>query len=383
MKAAVLKRFGEPLAIETVPDPSIGTGEVLVEIVATNVLPYSADVISNARRYPIALPMILGTGAIGRVLAIGPDATKLKVGDWVVCDNTVRGRDDAINPDIVLQGWSARGDGGRTLQRFYHDGPWAERMMTATGSVAPIGDIIAGEAAAWSIMLLTLVPYGGLLAVDLRAGETVVVSGATGNFGSAGVAVALAMGAGRVVAPGRNDRVLAELAQRLGPRVLPVRLTGDEEADRAAIQTAADGPIDVVLDLLPPSAPAAAARTAAMAVRQFGRIALMGGVGMLGGDDLALPYPWLMRNCITIKGQWMYPASALAGMVRLIRSGLLDLRCWDLKTFPLSAANEAVAAAADWGGPFRAVVMEPRSQPRTRAPDASDRPAIYPSSTGR
>lgn len=37
-------------------------------------------------------------------------------------------------------------------------------------------------------------PYGGLLAADLRPGETVPISGATGHFGSAAVAVALAMG---------------------------------------------------------------------------------------------------------------------------------------------------------------------------------------------
>ena len=30
---------------------------------------------------------------------------------------------------------------------------------------------------------------------------------------------------------------------------------------------------------------------AVMSVREFSRVVLMGGVGMLGGDDLALPYP--------------------------------------------------------------------------------------------
>ena len=43
-----------------------------------------------------------------------------------------------------------------------------------------------------------------------RPVRTLLVSGATGNFGSAGVAVALAMGAGTVVAPGRNEAVLAD-----------------------------------------------------------------------------------------------------------------------------------------------------------------------------
>ncbi len=112
--------------------------------------------------------------------------------------------------------------------------------------------------------------------------------------------MALAMGAGRVVAPGRNDVMLAEMERRFGDRVRTVRLTGDGEADTAAMQRAAGGPIDAVLDLLPPEAPAAAARAAMVAVRPYGRVVLMGGVGMLG-DDLALPYPWIMRNLVTVR----------------------------------------------------------------------------------
>ena len=96
-----------------------------------------------------------------------------------------------------------------------------------------------------------------------------------------------------------------------------------------------------------------------MTVRQFGRVVLMGGVGMLGGDDLALPYPWIMRNCITIIGQWMYPREATVRLVGLIRSGLLDLGQFDVTTFELDRANDAVAHAAAHGGPFKLTVIEP------------------------
>ena len=99
------------------------------------------------------------------------------------------------------------------------------------------------------------------------------------------------MGAGRVVAPGRNRATLDLLADRFGPRVRPVRLRGDEDTDRATMAAAADGPIDIVLDLLPPQAPSSAARAAAMTVREHGRVVLMGGVGMLGGADFACPIP--------------------------------------------------------------------------------------------
>ena len=37
MKAAVVRAFGQPLAIEEVPIPTPGAGEVLVKIVATGV----------------------------------------------------------------------------------------------------------------------------------------------------------------------------------------------------------------------------------------------------------------------------------------------------------------------------------------------------------
>ena len=69
------------------------------------------------------------------------------------------------------------------------------------------------------------------------------------------------------------------------------------------MRQAAPGPIDCVLDLLPPAASATAVRAAAMAVRPYGRVVLMGGVGMQGGSGLELPYPWIMRNCISIRGQ--------------------------------------------------------------------------------
>ncbi|TVZ96707.1 hypothetical protein FB157_103621 [Streptomyces sp. BK340] len=103
------------------------------------------------------------------------------------------------------------------------------------------------------------------------------------------------MGAGRVVAPGRNQAALDLLADRFGPRLRPVQPTGDEAPDRAAMSTAAEDPIDMVIDLLPPSAPSSASRAAAMTVREYGRVVFKGGVGMLGGDDLALPYPWIIE----------------------------------------------------------------------------------------
>lgn len=359
MKAAILKALGTPLSVETLPDPVLGTGEVIVDVAAAGVLPYAREVFSGQRQYPIVLPMVPGAGAIGRVRSIGPDATRLRVGDWVYCDPTVRSRDDAITPDITLQGWSARGEGGLHLQQHFHDGTFAEQVRVPTENAIRIGPIEVEQAGLWCSLGLLLVPFGGLLAGHLQAGETLLVSGATGNFGSAAIAIALAMGAGRVVAPGRNDAVLEELAHRFGPRVRTVKLRGDPAGDTVRMMQAAGGPIDMVLDMLSPSAGTAPLRAAAMTVRESGRIVLMGGVGMLGGDDLALPYPWIMRNNITLRGQWMYPREATAGLVGLVRAGLLALDDFVVASFTLDDINEAVEHAATNSGAFRRTVVIP------------------------
>jgi alcohol dehydrogenase len=367
MKAAVLEQFGKPLVIKDVRDPEIGTGEVLVDVLATCVPPYAEEVFSGERKYPLEPPVISGVGAIGQVVSTGPDATRLRPGDLVWCDSTVRSRDDAVTPDITLQGWSSAGAGGLALSRYFHDGPFAERMLVPTENAVALGDVDLVDVPRWAALGVLLVPYGGLLAANLQAGETVLVSGATGNFGSAGVSIALAMGAASVVCPGRNEAVLADLVARFGDRVRPVVLTGDGDVDRSAMQAAAVDPVDVVLDLLPPRAGTAAVRAAAMTVRPAGRVVLMGGVGMLGGDDLALPYPWLMRNSVTVRGQWMYPRTANIQLIKMIRSGVLDLAHETVSVFPLVGANDAVRFAAAHGDPFHRTVLCPRTDLGERA----------------
>src|SRR6478752_1026399 len=119
MKAAVLKQFGSPLAIETLPEPVLGTGEVIVDVMASRVLAYAGEVLSGERKYLMELPIVPGPGAIGRVRATGPDATRLRPGDWVYCEPSVRSRDNALSPDIALQGLTGGSDGGMRLQRYF------------------------------------------------------------------------------------------------------------------------------------------------------------------------------------------------------------------------------------------------------------------------
>jgi len=193
MRAAVLTQFGAQLTVGDVPEPEAGGGEVVVEVLAACVPPYAEEVFSGRRKYPLEPPVVPGTGGVGRVLHAGPDATRLRVGDLVWCDCTVRARDDALTPDITLQGWSSRGEGGAHLSRYLHDGAFAELMRVPTENVHPLPARAEDDPARWSALGVYVIPYGGLLAGGLEAGETLLVSGATGNLGSAAVAVALAI----------------------------------------------------------------------------------------------------------------------------------------------------------------------------------------------
>jgi len=358
MKAAVLNAFGAPLDIQTLPDPVLGTGEVIVDVVAAGVTSYAAGVFNGSRSYLLDLPVVPGPGGVGRVRATGPDSTRLKAGDWVFCDSTIRSRDDAANPEQILLGWTYRTEAARPLHTYYHHGSFAERMLVPTENATRLGEIDPADAGRWTALGRLLVPFGGLIAGDLQAGETIVVSGATGGFGGAGVAVALAMGAGKVVATGRNAQTLDDLGRRFGPRVRPVPMTGVEDDDRRLIVEAAGGPIDLVLDFLPREATASQVRSAVLAVRRGGRVMLMGGLRGAEGD-LGLNYNWLMHNETTVRGVWMYQKAAIPRMIQMVRAGLIDLAQFEMTEFGLDDANEAVAHAAANAGPRHLTVLRP------------------------
>lgn len=361
MKAAIFSRIGEIPTVGEAPDPVPQPGDVVVDVTSASVLAYAGEVFSGTRPMLFELPFIPGTGAIGRISSIGIGATELNIGEWVYCDPTLRARDSQGAPAISLQGLTANGMAAMAIQRQYRDGSWAEKVRLPLENVFPIGAINPDDAGKWLTLGTMLVPFGGLSSVELAAGETVVINGATGSFGSAAVAVALAMGAARVIATGRNSAALDALAVRFGNRVRTAQMRGDQDADTATIQSAADGFIDVVFDILPPQATVAQVMAAVYSIRPNGRVSLMGGVGMGGQDgDLGLPYAWLMRNNITIRGQWMYPRSAVAKLIAMIKSGQLDLGYYGAVEFPLDAISEAIAHAANTQGSFNKTVLRLR-----------------------
>lgn len=172
-----------------------------------------------------------------------------------------------------------------------------------------------------------MVSYGGLGpgCVDVRPGETVIVSPATGGFGSAAVHVCLELGAGKVIAMGHNRDILKQLKEAAGEkaaRVECVGLTGDWETDLKAVQEVSDGAVDVFFDLSPPAAHSSGhLKAGVMALKKGGRACLMGGIP----GDVALPHGRIMHWNLTVKGKWMFEREDVKAMIRLVETGVVKL----------------------------------------------------------
>ena len=74
MKAAVVRKFGSPLAIEDVPVPALGPGEVLVRVIACGVC--HTDLHAADGDWPVkpTPPFIPGHEVAGVVAALGAGA---------------------------------------------------------------------------------------------------------------------------------------------------------------------------------------------------------------------------------------------------------------------------------------------------------------------
>jgi NADPH:quinone reductase-like Zn-dependent oxidoreductase len=165
MKAIVLAEYGpaSALALRDVPEPEAGPGEVKVRVVAASVNPIDWKLRGGAYKayMPLELPAVLGRDVSGVVVAVGAGVTAPKVGARVL--------------GLVNHGYAE----------------FAVAPADAWAEAPPALDLV--DAAALPLVLLT----GAQLAdaVDLHAGETVLVTGATGGVGRAAVHAAKARGA--------------------------------------------------------------------------------------------------------------------------------------------------------------------------------------------
>jgi NADPH:quinone reductase-like Zn-dependent oxidoreductase len=133
----------------------------------------------------------------------------------------------------------------------------------------------------------------------LKPGETVLINGATGTAGRLAVQVAKHLGAGKVIATGRNVEVLRSLVARGADVTIPL---GQNEATlQACFEEQFGAGVDVVIDYLWGKSAESLLRAATKARTAAARIRFVQ-VGATSGSDMTLPAAVLRSSPIELMG---------------------------------------------------------------------------------
>ncbi|KAF4341883.1 ADH3-alcohol dehydrogenase III [Fusarium beomiforme] len=321
----VLPAFNEPLKLEKTPLPkTIPTGSVVVRVLSTPVRPHMREGFKGSKFLSFTPPYNPGTGGIGRVTSVGPDAVTLKPGQLVYMNNFIAARDDPGTR--VLLGLHD-GGGPAADKKLFHlwGGFWRDIVVVAAENAIPLNEKILINEMGYSYGDLDYihrlsVAYGGIRAAGLQAGETVIVAPATGHFSGAVVELAAQIGC-RVIALSRSASKLEPLTSRY-PRVIAIELTGDERKDTESIRGLVPGGADAYIDVSPPAATASHQHLniSIASLSSFGRVVFL---GMM--FDIKINYASLMSRSITLKGQFMYTRQELVSLVKMIETGVVKL----------------------------------------------------------
>jgi NADPH:quinone reductase len=316
MRAVVVRTFGGPEALEVaeVPTPVPGPGQVRVRVRAAAVNPVDAFVRSGLATQVGMLPerdsVGVGWDVAGTVDATGPDVVGFAVGDEVI------GLSDRL--DIPVGGY-------------------AEYLVLDAYAVARAPRGTSPELAA-TLPLNALTAAQALDLLDLRAGQTLLVTGAAGAVG--GYAVQLATGEGvRVIATA--DAADERLVRTLGATEFLPRGVELSARVRALVPGGADrdSGVDAALD------------AAVIGVRALD--AVRGGGAFVTVRGGAEPPP--LRG-IRVHNVWIRAdGRRLAELVGLVETGRLTPRV--AETFPLEKAAEAHRRLAEGGLRGRLVVL--------------------------
>lgn len=336
-----LEAPGKSLDYKQVPEPVVRAGTVRVRVDAAPLLSYlRAYTAGELTTYqPPDGEFTPGTNGVGVIDEVGDDVWQLQAGQRVVLSPYLVAATNVDEPAEVLAALTALPEGSGMLQAW-RDGTLAEKVLVPASAVTPVPDSLRDvDGQVLAALSRCVVPYGGLLRGRLAAGETLIVHGATGAFGSAAVLVGLAMGAGLVIAAGRNPGALESLSRL--PRVRTVRMTGDIGGDTAALRQATEGGAHCGLDIVGRASDSAGTLAALRSLHRRGRLVVMGSMTV----PLAIDYGEFMRSDWELIGNFMYPQQALLDLLRLVAAGLLDLERIPRRSFRMGELREAMNAA--------------------------------------
>ncbi|GAA4746811.1 NAD(P)H-quinone oxidoreductase [Nocardioides endophyticus] len=309
MRAVIATEPGGPevLTVTEIPDPEIGPGEVLLDVVAAGL--NRADLLQRQGFYPPppGASDVIGMECSGTVAAVGADVTGWSVGDPACA---------------LLAG-----------------GGYAEQVAVPAGQLMPVPDGVDLATAAAIPEVAATVWSNVFMVAGLQPDETLLVHGGAGGIGSFAIQLAHRLGARVVTTAGTADKLAACAA--LGADVV---INYRDQDFVEVVRSETDGGIDVILDNMG----AKYLDRNIDALRTQGRLVI---IGMQGGTKAELDINKLLRKrgaviATNLRGRPTEEKSAICASVvehvwPLVAEGLVQPIVG--RSFPLAEAAAAHA----------------------------------------
>lgn len=304
MKAAVVDRAGGIPEYRDWPDPVAKDGEVVVAVEAVAVENVDRAIVAGTHytsgNFQAALPAVPCFDGVGRL------------------------------SDGTLVGF-----GGLTPPQ----GALAERVAVPANYTAPIpSGIAAPVAATLSSAISAMLALSA--AAEFRAGETVLVQGGTGVAGRLAILIARLLGAGRIVATGRDEDALSELRD-LGADAT-INTAVDDVALIQAFGEEVGSGYDVVLDYLWGRPTELLTRALIPTSFALGKPTRLVQIGEAAGPGIRLTADALRTSGLELYGAARNAATGMASayqqVVDWVRAGELVI---SVEAMPLSRIAEA------------------------------------------
>jgi D-arabinose 1-dehydrogenase-like Zn-dependent alcohol dehydrogenase len=320
---------GQPLQLNERPTPKPAGTEVLLKVLAAGVCHSDGWFdLGGGKRLSLTdrgmkLPITLGHENVGEVVALGPDAKGVKIGDrvladpWIGCGNCEACRRNEDNLCMAMRSLGVFTDGG-----------YADHMMVPHPRyLFDIGDLPPERAAPLACSGVTT--FGALKKVPTLTREPTVIIGA-GGLGLMCLALHKKMGGHSAIVVDIDPAKRAAAKQAGAAAVVDGKAAGAVDE----IKSLTKGGAWAVIDLVGSSQ---SARLGYDSLTKGGRYIIVG----LYGGDLTISLPPIPMRALTIQGSYVGSVPEMAELMELVRrTGLPDV---PVSTRPLTDVNAVMS----------------------------------------
>ena len=341
MRAARLLDGRNELSLDEIPDLKPRSGSAVVRVERVFMSPYMAALVDGTEAFDTPpRPFTPGMDAIGTVEHVADDVRGLTVGDRVYCDSYIEEPQADGGGEYAFAACFAISANSDPLLARWPNGALATQMDLPAECLTRIEPALARTSTETLCRLGWLgTAHAAFEKTNFRPGQSVAVLGATGLLGVSTVLVALALGAGRVVAVGRSEERLAAF-EGLDPRI-----------ETASAPPGADDRVDLAISAMAGDT-SRPLEDALQGLKRHGALVVL-------GSTAAPQITGLVTRDLSVRGSLWFSRATPARLVGLIASGELPLERIQSHTYPLDEISAALAHSAKVLAPFEQVVIRP------------------------